>query len=156
MSETRAVEDADVQAIASLLHEEGYRAKIEPDTGVIRSATGGLNISIFPSAKNIQVRCGIVREDYRIGLKDVNDFNARYRFGKLYIDDDGDIVLESDHLFDVQAGDAAGSLREIIRIFEGLIRAMSDLIREAETQEKEESAGLSTDEKSAGLPTDNE
>lgn len=123
---------SDLQAIATLLQNDGYRAKVEPNDGAIRSATGGLKISVYPTDNTIQLRCGVVAEDYDVQLQQVNTFNAKYRFGKMYLDQDNDIVLESDHIFDVRKDDAASTLTEIMKIFEGLLNVMKHVIREAE------------------------
>jgi hypothetical protein len=123
---------SDLQLIAALLQDDGYRAKIEPTDGAIRSAAGGLNISLYPTDNTIQLRCGVVAEDYDVQLQHVNTFNARYRFGKMYLDEDNDIVLETDHLFDVHKDNAVSTLREIMGIFEGLLNVMKRVIREAE------------------------
>jgi Putative bacterial sensory transduction regulator len=135
-----ASEASDVQTLATLLQEEGYRAKIEGD--VVRSMTSGFRVSLYPYGESIQLRLGIKRQGTYLELRHVNDFNARYRFAKVYLDRDGDIILESDFPFDFAEGkeEAAAKLGEIMAIFDGSISSLKDKIDEAEAETKTGSA----------------
>jgi len=146
-----ASEASNVQTLATLLQEEGYRAKIEG--GAVRSMTSGFSVSIYPYRGSIQLRFGIQGQGTYFQPRHANEFNARYRFAKVYLDDDGDIILESDFLFDFAARseEAAAKLREIMAIFDGTARFLRDKIEEAGDEAKAGSA-IREEESSQSAP----
>ncbi len=93
------------QAIADLLKELGYRATLtKDDTGdpKIESAAAGANFSIYfysctdgKDCSSIQFSAGFDL-DSGLNLSSVNDWNTRKRYGKVYIDNEGDPYIEMD------------------------------------------------------------
>ncbi len=93
------------QAIAGLLKDIGYRAELtKDDTGdpKIESAAAGVNFSIYfygctdgKACSSIQFSSGFDL-DSALNMSSVNDWNTRKRYGKVYIDDEGDPYLEMD------------------------------------------------------------
>jgi hypothetical protein len=103
--------------------------------------TSGLRISLYSYKTSIQLRLGIQRQVTYIQLQHVNEFNARYRFVKLYLDYDGDLVLESDFLFDFSAKkeEAAARLGNIMAIFDGAISSLKAMFDKAEDEAEADS-----------------
>jgi hypothetical protein len=93
------------QAIADLLNDLGYRAKLTKD-GVgdpkIESAAAGVNFAIYfygctdgKGCTSIQFAQGFDM-DSAMNMSLVNDWNAKQRYGEVYLDVEGDPFLEMD------------------------------------------------------------
>ena len=128
------------ELVAELLHDEGYRAKVEPGTPFVRSSTGGVKIGLIVDndAEGLQIRCAFSEVGPDLSLERINEYNARFRYGKMYKDSDDDIVLEQDFLFDPHRPDAADELRKIMSLFEGAIGLMKTFLVHSETREEAE------------------
>jgi hypothetical protein len=93
------------EAIADLLKDIGYRAELtKDDTGdpKIESAAAGASFSIYfygctdgRDCSSIQFSSGFDL-DNALNLSSVNDWNTRKRYGKVYVDDEGDPYIEFD------------------------------------------------------------
>lgn len=140
-----APKSSGLQNVAILLREIGYRAQVDPgDDEVIRSAAGGWKIALQFTDETLGVRCYLEGKDSHIQLRHVNEFNASYRFAKIYLDDEGDIVLGCDFLFNAAKDDVTATLREVMTISEESIGALKDLFRAARNEtEAAPSAGES-------------
>jgi hypothetical protein len=116
------------EKLATLIREEGYRAKVDSD-GVIEGSAGGYRIIIicYPTT-NFQIYCGFNGDGLLIDEKDINALNARYRFGKFFLDEDRDLTLTMDVFIDVDEPGAIGVVRSTFIFFENnlsrLIEAM--------------------------------
>jgi hypothetical protein len=96
--------------VAAILQRAGYKAEITKDQygdPLVRSASSGVNFSVYfytcqktPRCTSIQFYAGFQKP----GISDnrVAEWNRTTRFGKAYLDKDGDPRLEMD--MDVQHG----------------------------------------------------
>ena len=99
------VTSTDPEAMAALLVQEGYRAKIETDNvgdPVIRSAAGGANFSIYfygceggKDCTSIQFYTGW-STDTQFPLERMNQWNIDKRFSRGIVDEEGDPTLRFD------------------------------------------------------------
>ncbi|MER9250634.1 YbjN domain-containing protein [Mesorhizobium sp. M0598] len=135
MADSKPKEKTYGALVASLLQDVGYRAKLDLDEEIIRSSAGGYNIIIFPRMDasfpkfgNVQFRCSVVREGTNVELEHVNRYNRNLRFCKMYLDDDRDIIIESDFFFDALSEDASQRLESIMLLVEGSISELKQTI----------------------------
>jgi len=95
------------QNIAAVLQSEGYAAKIEKTSDgdpVIRSKSSGSNFSVYfyncEKGKNcatVQFNAGYnTDEDKQPTLEKINDWNKGRRFGRAYLDNENDPIVEMD------------------------------------------------------------
>ena len=123
--EARGISQAEV---AEILHDLGYRAK--PDTdgegeGMIRTKLGGLNVDIYFYDCN-QGRCGSLSFSVGLDLEDgttlevINRYNAGFRYGHAYLDDEMDPFLQYD--FEMINTDHAAYLASQVDLFETLLQ----------------------------------
>lgn len=102
---------ADLDQIADVLQDEGYKAKIDKGDGQrwIESAMSGYNYIILPfgcddtgkNCKSIQFYVAFVPMN-KPTLEEMNTYAAENRFGRVYLDDEGDPIIEMD--LDLEAG----------------------------------------------------
>ncbi|UOR14769.1 YbjN domain-containing protein [Qipengyuania aquimaris] len=102
---------ADLDQIAGLLKEEGYQAKIDESEGQrwIESGMSGYTYLILPfgcndageDCKSVQFYVSFVPQT-KPTLEEMNTYAAENRFGRVYLDNDGDPVIEMD--IDLEAG----------------------------------------------------
>lgn len=93
------------EGIARAMQDFGYRAELTTDSQgdpLIKSAAGGANFSVYfygctggRHCQSIQFSAGFDLENGTT-LEVVNDWNARKRFAKSYLDDEQDPYLELD------------------------------------------------------------
>lgn len=96
---------SDARAIAAAMQDFGYRAELTTDNEgdpLIKSAAGGANFSVYfygcsagKHCQSIQFSAGFDLAD-GTSLEVANDWNARKRFAKTYLDQDMDPYLEMD------------------------------------------------------------
>jgi len=103
---------ADAGQIAKLLSDEGYRAKVEADkdgTTYIKSASGGRNFTIYFLGCDGGVKLGPCSSiefytGFTIGkpfpVERTNEWNAKNRYGRTYVDKENDPVIEMDIYLD--------------------------------------------------------
>ncbi|WP_423603930.1 YbjN domain-containing protein [Sphingomonas sp. MS122] len=96
---------SDPELITELLRSEGYRAELIPAKGddgpLIRSGAGGANFSIFfndctkgKECQSVQFYAGFSKT--KMDVAKMNEWNRDKRWGRAYIDKDGDPVIEMD------------------------------------------------------------
>ena len=97
----------DPSSVVTALQEAGYQAQLEKDKGgdpLIRSASSGSRFSIFFYSCTDNEDCAAVQfytaYDTAPGkapsLEKINEWNRDRRFGRAYIDTEGDPVVEMD------------------------------------------------------------
>ncbi|WP_428629468.1 YbjN domain-containing protein [Sphingopyxis sp.] len=99
---------ADAGQIAKLLSDEGYRAKIETEddgTPFIKSGSSGRDFTVLFLGCDGGVKVGPCKsiEFYtgftigkRFPMERTNEWNAKNRYGRAYVDKDNDPVIEMD------------------------------------------------------------
>ncbi|MEQ8599229.1 MAG: YbjN domain-containing protein [Devosia sp.] len=121
-----------VDIFVDALHEEGYRAKPYERDGTfhVESATSGYTILFsFASEGTIQMFCGIKRaEDSEISFESINDFNRKYRFAKMYLDDDRDLNSQADFFFDPSASTVKDNIRQILSLMDVTVSEMKVIL----------------------------
>ncbi|MEO1919183.1 MAG: YbjN domain-containing protein [Paracoccaceae bacterium] len=100
------VDASDVNVIATLIQNEGYRAVIGADSigdPLIRSAANGYDFNVFfygctdgENCRDIQFSVIFDMED-GMSLTKAQDFNLEKRWAKVYLDEDSDPWLEMDY-----------------------------------------------------------
>lgn len=103
---------ADAVQIANLLSDEGYRAKTETDkdgTPYIKSGSGGREFTVFLLGCDLGVKLGSCKSiefytGFTIGkpfpVERTNEWNAKNRYARAYVDADKDPVVEMDIYLD--------------------------------------------------------
>lgn len=97
---------ADAEQIASVMQKSGYRAEVVGEDGekrYIRSGAGGKTFAVFMfgcdddgnNCKTIQLYAGFKTDDPP-SLELMNTYAAKKRWGRIYLDDDRDPVIEMD------------------------------------------------------------
>lgn len=137
-SDSAMLSAGDPPRIAAFLREIGYRANLTKDSDgdpLIETAMSGYNVKIFfmncksgASCEDIQFFVGIATRN-KLGLAQVNDFNSRKRFMRLYLDKDRDPLMELD-LSMIGPGVSAAAFRDTVQVFERLISDLDKLISE--------------------------
>jgi len=124
--------------IRDFLHEEGYKAQIFEDT-IVNSAASGFRFQIQPYRDSIQFRCFIAtNSDENINEIFTNKINGLYRFIKTYIDNDGDIVVESDWWFDLEKSDCGNIFSNAIGLWDLGLSTIARQLRQARKGEIDE------------------
>ncbi|HEX5183662.1 MAG TPA: YbjN domain-containing protein [Allosphingosinicella sp.] len=108
----------DPQSVVAALQKAGYRARLDTDkTGdpVVRSASSGTDFSVFfynctdhKDCRTVEFYSGYHLDKNPVGLDKMNDWNRTMRFGRAYLDDQKDPVLEMD--VDLDAGGMSDDL----------------------------------------------
>lgn len=125
----------DPEMVAELLRKEGYQAKVDPkkegEDPVITSAASGSTFGLYfyncdkgKNCQSVQFYAGFQKP--KMDLTRVNAWNRDKRFGRAYIDKDGDAAIEMD--VNVEPG---GMPREL---FADWISIWSDLVGEFRTR----------------------
>ena len=103
---------ADAGQIAKLLSDEGYRAKVEADkdgTPFIKSGSGGRNFTVYFMGCDGGVKLGPCSSiefytGFTIGkpfpIERTNEWNAKSRYARTYVDKENDPVIEMDIYLD--------------------------------------------------------
>lgn len=103
MSETEPAGPVTTDTVAALLQQAGYRATAISEK-IVRSATNGLNFVIGLDNGNWLQFAVSLGNRGTMDLPGVNQFNAKYKYCRLYLDSDDDMLLEADFYL---AGDFA-------------------------------------------------
>ncbi|WP_457630773.1 YbjN domain-containing protein [Oceanithermus sp.] len=124
----KVVTATDATQVTRVLAANGYKFSLDSEndgTPLIRLQIGdGYKAILFfydddpgqPGYESLQLYAGF-SVDGKIALATVNDWNYNYRFGKVYLDDELDPVIESD--LDLSGGVALeGTLLVFIQNFE--------------------------------------
>jgi hypothetical protein len=127
-------EEAGLRRITAMLQDMGYRAKIDPATKLVITSTGGLVSTIFSfPTRNIQLRCMIGGAGADLPLPAVNLFNQQRRFVKLYVDDEQDMLMEADFIFNETRDHAKTDFEIIITLWESSVSDLKELLKTAAT-----------------------
>lgn len=106
-----------LQRLAADLQDLGYRGQVADDR-VSSSITGyEVEIFLFPN-RTLQFSTGFQIDDGSFGLAEVNAFNASYRFGRTFIDEDEDVILVSDFLYDAEDDGRISQLKRMLLLHE--------------------------------------
>lgn len=112
---------------AKILQDLGYRAKLGKDgvgDPMITSAMAGLTIYVYFYDCS-EGRCGSLQLSVGLDLDDgtthavVNAFNTRYRYGRVYLDNENDPYLQFD--FEVLHSNHVEHISSQVEIFERLL-----------------------------------
>lgn len=118
------------QAIVDMLQKLGYMGRLFGEESVESSASGIKFLIIPYSNKTIQLRGGYHAKG-SVTLEAVNEHNSNYRFSKVYLDDEGDIVYEADFIFDLTADDLDEALlQRILNIWEAGLPLIQKLLED--------------------------
>ena len=87
-----------LKQISKILDAEGYGTiETNKEDNYVSFKSDGNNILLFVDEdKDIQFYAGFITEEPDCGV--VNLWNREHRFSRAYVDDEGDYVIESDHL----------------------------------------------------------
>lgn len=120
---------SDPARIAGLLQDAGYRAQLTNDSDgdpMIKSAAAGSDFTIFffnctdgKNCKTIQFFAGFDKAQ-PMEVDVVNRWNREKRFGKAYLDDEGDPLLEMDLNLDF-GGISLNNFRDNLKVWESLL-----------------------------------
>lgn len=115
--------DLALSKISEILKDEGYRAKLSSDGSFITSGVGGMKISIYAYENDsIQLVCGVNLDDNsEFGVEQANAYNRRYRYAKVYIDSDSDVVLSGDYFVELEKDTAPEYVRQIMSNFDACV-----------------------------------
>jgi hypothetical protein len=118
------------KALVGMLHELGYLGRPYGEESVESSASGIKFLIIPYSNKTIQLRGGYHAKG-SVSLKALNDHNSNYRFSKVYLDEEGDIVYEADFIFDLTADELDEALfQRILNIWEAGLPLIQKLLED--------------------------
>jgi hypothetical protein len=119
-----------IPRIAAAVLELGYRSQVDDDR--VLTSVGGIKAVItWSEPGSIQLSAGLRTVPEYFGLKEINEYNRRYRFASLYLNPDGSVVLQADFLFDVNASDYVEELEKMLSLFEACATEMRMALIEA-------------------------
>jgi len=95
----------DPEQVAAMLRKEGYQAKVDPkkegEDPVITSSASGSTFGLYfynceagKNCQSVQFYAGF--QEPKMDLAGVNAWNRDKRFGRAYLDKDGDVAIEMD------------------------------------------------------------
>lgn len=105
--------EVSTEQLQKMLEGMGYEVE-QPKEDVLQFAIEGHTAVIFNKKTNIQFY-SFFKKKKTMDLKKVNEWNATKRFSRVYIDGDGDAVIEWD--VDLEGGTTTGALKESIRTY---------------------------------------
>lgn len=108
------VSEVSTEQLQQMLESMGYEVE-QPKEDVLQFAIEGHTAIIINKKTNIQFYSFFEKKKKKLDLKKVNEWNATKRFSRVYIDRDGDAVIEWD--VDLEGGTTAGALKESIRTY---------------------------------------
>lgn len=122
------------QEVIEVLQATGYRAQ-EDEDGVgdpmVRSATDGVNYNIYFYGCE-STRCTSIRFGVAFGMKEpmtlerINEWNRDMRFGRAYLDDEMDPILEMD--VDLELGATTEQLESVIGTWSTVVPAFKTFV----------------------------
>jgi hypothetical protein len=98
--------------LRKLLESMGYEVE-QPKEEVLQFAIEGHTAVIINNKTNIQLYSYFKKK--KMDLKKINEWNATKRYSRVYIDRDGDAVIDWD--IDLEGGITAGALKESIKTY---------------------------------------
>jgi hypothetical protein len=121
--------NANLTKLADAIVELGYRAKIEDD--VIVSSAGGMKVSVqLYGDDSVQLASGFRGLPTGFGFEQINEYNRKYRFGSIYQQEPGTVVLQSNFLLDPDDSHFKDKMEAIFSLVEGLIVELREAIAE--------------------------
>ena len=108
------VSEVSTEQLQKMLESMGYEVA-QPKEDVLQFAIEGHTAIIINKKTNIQFYSFFEKKKKKMDLKKVNEWNATKRFSRVYLDRDGDAVIEWD--VDLEGGTTAGALKESIRTY---------------------------------------
>lgn len=105
--------EVSTEQLQKMLESMGYEV-VQPRENVLQFAIEGHPAVIFNNKTNIQFY-SYFKKQKKTDLKKVNEWNATKRFSRVYLDQDGDVVIEWD--VDLEGGTTTGALKESIRTY---------------------------------------
>lgn len=120
-----------IERVAQLFQDEGYRARVESER-MIESATNGFRFFIFVEIEGWLQFWLTIKAPDSFSLSECNDFNSRYRFARLYLDQDNDLVLTTDYFVgaDSAAPTTQMALKEAIAAWDSVVGVLLRTNRE--------------------------
>lgn len=106
-AQAQQVTARDPQSIVSVMRDAGYQAQLDTDNGgdpLIRSASSGSNFGVYFYNCTDNKECATVQfyasydtePEATPSLEKINEWNRGQRFGRAYIDTEGNPVVEMD------------------------------------------------------------
>lgn len=124
-----------VALLVNILHEQGYKGRPFERDGVdfVESGSSGYKFLFsFASEGTVQLYCGIMKPDgFSVPLSSANDFNKEFRFAKIYVDDDGDLVAQADFFFDPAAENAAQMVEQMTGLMDVAVGQIKKILAES-------------------------
>ena len=125
----------DPKAVAAFMQGKGYKAElVEQESGPhIRSAGGGIKFTIFFMNCEAGKNCSTVQfyagfnDMGEVPLARINEWNKTHRFGRAYIDDENDPVIEMDVDLDFK-GIPAENFNEYLDVFTSLAPSYREFV----------------------------
>jgi len=108
------VSEVSTEQLQKMLESMGYEVA-QPKEDMLQFAIEGHTAIIINKKTNIQFYSFFEKKKKKMDLKKVNEWNATKRFSRVYLDRDGDAVIEWD--VDLEGGTTAGALKESIRTY---------------------------------------
>ncbi len=106
-----AITELDDNDMIAVLKEEGYDPVLHSE-GAVKFAINGITTVLFRKDQTLQCYAGFRSSK---PLEAVNEWNKGYRFTRAYIDNDGDVAIESD--LNLGGGVSSANISTFIRIF---------------------------------------
>jgi hypothetical protein len=113
MAAQEVLSEVSTEQLQKLLEGMGYEVQ-QTKEDVLRFAIEGHTALIINKKTNLQFYSYFEKKK-KMDLKKVNEWNATKRFSRVYLDQDGDAVIEWD--VDLEGGTTAGGLKESIRTY---------------------------------------
>jgi hypothetical protein len=109
----QALSEVSTEQLQQMLEGMGYEVE-QPKENVLKFAIEGNTAMIINKKTNFQFY-SFFKKRKSMDLKKVNEWNANKRFSRVYLDQDGDAVIEWD--IDLEGGMTPGALKESIRTY---------------------------------------
>jgi frataxin-like iron-binding protein CyaY len=114
MAAQEVLSEVSTAQLQKLLEGMGYEVQ-QTKEDVLQFAIEGHTALIINKKTNLQLYSYFEKKKKKMDLKKVNEWNATKRFSRVYLDQDGDAVIEWD--VDLEGGTTAGGLKESIRTY---------------------------------------
>jgi hypothetical protein len=124
-----------VDEVADIMRASGYLAKIGKDTGgdpMIESGAEGAHFQVFFYACDKSVRCSSIQlqASYHVtgGMKlaQVNGWNQKWRYGRAYLDNENDPILDMD--LDVKHGATTEAISTNIGMWDTILGTFKEMV----------------------------
>jgi len=109
----------------SFMKSIGYRVE-RVDDGVFSFELSNISVALFLYDSSVQMYA--VFTGYDIDLETINEWNKSKRYGRAYLDDDWDPVLEYD--LDMEGGVSKNAIKVFIETFDLLVSSFYDYVEE--------------------------